>query len=106
MNNTLHGNGTQEFQDFFTPTDVAQAMADAIMPGLIAKHQATGNPVDVLEPSVGSGNLIWPLLKSGVPMRITCLDIQQWCLDYVEKTAVELGYSVDKTETTIIVKNF
>ena len=105
-NNPTHGNGTQEFQDFFTPEAAAQAMAEALIPGLQARYTTTGNPVKVLEPSVGSGNLIGPLLASNVPMDVTCLDIQEWCLNHVVETARGKGYRVAIMDDHVVVSNY
>lgn len=88
------GRGTKQFQDFFTPPEVSRQLAKRIVSDWAVKGE---QHVRVLDPAVGSGSLIWPLLElwdHGI--EVLCCDIQADYLAYVEKKALALGYQVSR----------
>lgn len=85
----LHGRSTKEFQDFFTPPEVASKLAEHLLAEL--KGGET-----ILDPAVGSGALIWPLLAGGKPLTVLCMDIQQDYIQHVGEEAIKKGYVVTK----------
>ena len=93
-----HGRSTKEFQDFFTPDAVAQELA-ACMLAQIEDYSV------VLDPAVGSGALIWPLLAGGKPLTVLCMDIQQDYIQHVAEEAIKKGYAVEKTHFGVSIKN-
>jgi len=100
-----HGRATKEFQDFFTKKSTARQLFKLMRPEMEAKQKELGRPLQLLEPAVGSGNLIWPMLKSGIPMEVACMDIQRDYLEYVVKKAKKKGYRVTLLEHGIKVSN-
>ncbi len=84
------GNRTKEFQDFFTPSVIAE--------DLFTEYKKYLKPSPyvnkILEPAVGSGNLIWPLLKSDFLVDITCMDIQEEYLKHLKEEAEKRGYKI------------
>ena len=94
------GNRTKEFQDFFTPKEISKELFNHYKKFLSKKKVNK-----ILEPTVGSGNLIWPLLKSKYKVEITCMDIQDHYLKMLAKHAKKKGYKVTKTENYMKVSN-
>jgi len=84
------GKRTKEFQDFFTPKDVAKDLFKQYKDYLKAPPYVN----KILEPAVGSGNLLWPLLKSKYKVDITCMDIQKEYLKFLAKKSKKKGYKV------------
>ncbi len=82
------GNRTKEFQDFFTPNKIAEDLFTEYKKYLKPKPYIN----KILEPAVGSGNLIWPLLKSDFLVDITCMDIQEKYLIHLKEEAEKRGY--------------
>ncbi len=82
------GNKTKEFQDFFTPDKIAQDLFSEYKKYLKAAPYVN----KILEPAVGSGNLIWPLLESEFLVNITCMDIQIEYLNHLKVEAEKRGY--------------
>jgi hypothetical protein len=94
MKHLVTGRGTKQFQDFFTPPDVSRQLAERIVADWHAKGE---QHVQVLDPAVGSGSLIWPLLELwDRGLEVLCCDIQTDYLMYVEETALALGYQVSR----------
>jgi predicted RNA methylase len=93
----IHGRGTKQFQDFFTPAAISQQLADRIM----ADWRAAGETdVTVLDPAVGSGSLIWPLLAEWEHgLVVLCCDIQQDYLEAVRAKCLALGYKCELVPT-------
>jgi hypothetical protein len=88
------GRGTKQYQDFFTPSDVSQQLATRIMADWTARGERF---VRVLDPAVGSGSLIWPLLERWEHgLEVLCCDIQADYLAFVEEKAQALGYTVTR----------
>ena len=96
----VHGRGTKEFQDFFTPPTIAAKLAQYLIDKADPAITTT-----VLDPAVGSGNLIWPLLASSKPFKVYCLDIQQDYLEYAAKEAKRLGYTVSTEPFGLSISN-
>ncbi len=92
--NISDGNRTREFQDFFTPDDISLALFKKYKSYLKPKPHIN----KILEPTVGSGNLIWLILESDFLADITCLDIQE---DYL----IHLKEIASKKYTTKIINN-
>ena len=89
------GRQTAAYNDFFTPDAVAVAMAEHLRPAL---RKRAGQVVRILEPSAGTGNLIWPLIQvaqeEGCILDITVIDLQDDYLDYIAEKARSLGFEV------------
>ena len=102
--NLKEGNRTKEFQDFFTPDKIAEDLYKQYEP--LLKKIYKGKRLKILEPAVGSGNLIWPLLASKYKVDITVMDIQQDYLDALQGLAKDKGYKVKiKKDGLIHIKN-
>jgi type I restriction-modification system DNA methylase subunit len=93
------GRQTKEFSDIFTPSETARQMAESLRPYLAERK---GQTVRVLEPSAGTGNLLWPLIKvarqEGVILEITAIEIQPDYLDHLAKLA-DLLFNVKVTRS-------
>jgi methylase of polypeptide subunit release factors len=91
----IKGRQTVQFQDFFTPPAAAKELAEHLRSWL--SERAPG-PIRVLEPSVGSGNLLWPLIEAardvGCDLEITAIDVQGDYLEHVAAEAKKLGVEV------------
>jgi 2-polyprenyl-3-methyl-5-hydroxy-6-metoxy-1,4-benzoquinol methylase len=94
----LHGRSTKEFQDFFTPPAIAEELA-----GHLLKQLKGGETI--LDPAVGSGALIWPLLASDKKLTVLCMDIQQDYIQYVGDIAKKKGYLVIKQPFGLSISN-
>ena len=100
---TEKGNRTKEFQDFFTPEKIAKDLFNEYEKYLKPKPEIN----KVLEPAVGSGNLIWPLLESDYNVEITCMDIQKDYLEHLRDEAISRGYSLKPREDQLLcIKNY
>ena len=100
MSELLHGRSTKEFQDFFTPPDVATEFVSHLLASM-----PTDKVTTVLDPAVGSGALVWPLLSGGKPVKVYCIDIQQDYIQYVAEEAKRRGYTVTKEPFGIAISN-
>ena len=82
------GNRTKEFHDFFTPEEASRNAFKG------SKHILKKPPYinRLLEPSVGSGNLIWPFLESEFLIDFAVIDIQESYLNDLKKVSEEKGY--------------
>lgn len=89
----VHGRATKQFQDFFTGEATAEQLAARIMADW---HERGETAVRVLDPAVGSGALIWPLLRDWPKgqLCVLCCDIQLDYLEHVRDKALGLGYGV------------
>ena len=96
------GNRTKEFQDFFTPDKIAKELFEQYKGYLKPKPYIN----KVLEPTVGTGNLLWPLLESEFNIQATCIDIQFDYIKALAKTAKEKGYSLSKDKYGLVISNF
>lgn len=97
----IHGRSTKEFQDFFTPPNAAEQVAQFLLSSISDNSVVT----TVLDPAVGSGNLIWPLLASDKKFQVYCIDIQLDYLTYVATEAKRRGYSVTKEPFGLCITN-
>ena len=99
--NLTDGNRTKEFQDFFTPESVSQKAFD------LGKKYLKKNKVNkILEPAVGSGNLIWKYLESEYQVEVTCLDIQPKYLEHTWRIAEDKGFKPFMRDDIMRIKNF
>ena len=105
MSNMQHGNATKEFHDIFTSEEDAEAIKHDMYDNLKALYETTGVPVEILEPAVGTGNLIWPLLATDVPIDVHCIEIQRDYMEYLLNKAEMLGYNISTFEGTVVVSN-
>ena len=100
------GKRTKEHQDFFTTSEISNNFFDKYKDLLIEAYNEKQKPLKVLEPAVGSGNLIWPILKMEIPIEVTVLDIQKEYLEHVYKKAKSLGYSIEFRKDLMRIKNY
>ena len=87
------GRRTKEFQDFFTTKDVTDKFFETYKVEIDKIYEIKQKRLKLIEPAVGSGNLIWSILEYSVPVDIKCMDIQLDYLEFVQKTAIKKGYN-------------
>jgi ubiquinone/menaquinone biosynthesis C-methylase UbiE len=100
------GKRTKEFQDFFTLTDISKDLFNKYKDLLYEAYKEKKKPLKVLEPAVGSGNLIWPILEMDIPVEVTVMDIQEDYLKHVYAKAKELGYNIEFRKDLMRIKNY
>src|SRR5262245_58113007 len=98
-NDLIIGRGSRVYHDIFTPPAVAKRIADEHIRPLFINHlqrypNANERPAfRILEPSVGSGNLLWPVIdlaiELGIALDIIAFDVQQDYLEYVQRIVRE-----------------
>jgi len=103
--NMIKGKRTKEFQDFFTPYSVSQKLFEMYYEHLKKTYEAKGRRLRVLEPAVGSGNLLWPLLDSDVPVTIVCMDIQEEYIEHLAEKAKDQGYTIGMEKGLLTISN-
>lgn len=94
------GKATKEFHDFFTSSLTAQEIANDLL-----QHAVDGNIISILEPSVGTGQLIWPLLSNSDKLIISVNDMQEEYLKYVIDKACALQYKIEVVDGFITISN-
>ncbi len=92
------GRQSVENQDFFSTPEMANSIANDIA----AMHSEAH--ISILEPSVGTGTLIWPLLEN-VKCTVSVLDIEEDYLQYVAAEAKTRGYSVSVVNGLLTISN-
>ena len=95
------GKRTREFDDFFTTDEESINMYNHY------KHHLKDKPYinKLLEPSVGTGKLIWPALESDFNVEFTCCDIQLEYLEFLQQEAIRRGYDVYVRDDLLRISN-
>jgi predicted RNA methylase len=79
-------------QEVVTPTELMERILSFIYSDDI-------NDKDVLDPCVGPGAMIKPVIEKYNPKSVTVCDIQKIHIDNFVKYCTELGYNIEKLET-------
>jgi hypothetical protein len=98
--NITGGNATKEFNDFFSPLTVGKEILSHI-----SALNSENTPLTVFEPSVGTGQLIWPLLEGKEKVIISINEIQDEYLHFVIDKAESLNYKVKVVDNFITISN-
>src|SRR5262245_26433368 len=83
------GRGTAEFHDFFTPIEIGKEIAEKVLRPRFREHKRLkgDTPLRMLEPAVGSGNLIWWAMQiaheEDIVLDLVVIDVQTDYLKYV-----------------------
>jgi len=89
------GRQSTDNQDFFSTQEMGNIIAQDI----------TTKGVTILEPSVGSGALIWPLLERVESVAISVNDIEEDYLQYVAQEAKNRNYHIEVSDGLLTISN-